>query len=394
MRNQLRLSAVAGYLDVRPAADTDLTALCELATIACDVPYAAINLIDDELQHSVAAAGIDPGVCVLEESMCASVVATGTAAYVEDARHDPRYAGHPWVDGRLGTIRLYAAAPLRTPAGYVVGTICVFDDAEPWPNERRRNLASRRQEALARLAVQVVDVLELELRTARLADAVAELARSQEQLSAFAGQVSHDLKTPLTASLGFAELLAEHPIVASDSTASRYVERVVASGQRMLDTIEDLLGYARLGGTLHKERVTLAAVMSAVVEDLGELTHGADVSWSGVDVLADRNQLRSLLQNLVGNALTYRRPDVTPRVSVETIDTPLGFELMVADNGTGIPADQRENILAPLARLRTDVPGTGLGLATCARIAAAHGGKIYFGDTPGGGTTVTVLLPH
>ena len=75
------------------------------------------------------------------------------------------------------------------------------------------------------------------------------------------------------------------------------------------------------------------------------------------------------------------------------VATPIGTELVVTDNGSGIPADRRDEVLAPLARVRTDVPGTGLGLATCARIVAAHGGSLHLSDSPGGGTTVTVLFP-
>jgi signal transduction histidine kinase len=70
-----------------------------------------------------------------------------------------------------------------------------------------------------------------------------------------------------------------------------------------------------------------------------------------------------------------------------------GVLLRVSDNGPGIPPESRNAVVRPLVRLRTDVPGAGLGLAVCARIAAAHGGSLHVGETPGGGTTVTVDLP-
>jgi signal transduction histidine kinase len=100
-----------------------------------------------------------------------------------------------------------------------------------------------------------------------------------------------------------------------------------------------------------------------------------------------------LLQNLLANSVTYRRPSTDCQVVVEALGTPVGTEIVVTDNGTGIPADRRSEVLRPLARLRNDVPGTGLGLATCARIVAAHGGTLHLGDSPDGGTTVTALLP-
>lgn len=380
-----RLSAVADYLRVEPAGHEELSALCELAALVCGVPNAAVNLIDDRTQHQVAAYGVDPTICATDDSMCVVAVAGGTDIHVADAHLDERFAANPWVDGRLGNVRLYATALLRTPAGLDVGTLCVFD-------ERPGRLPDHRLAALSKLADRVVDVLELQLRTRELAGTVRELARSQEHLAAFAGQVSHDLKTPLTASLGYAELLSELPVVAGDADASRYAQRCLATGQRMLAMIEKLLDFARIGGSLDRRRTSLDELMPLVLEDLGGLAHDAAITWSGDEFTADPLQVRVLLQNLVGNALTYRGSAGRCEVRVETLDTPVGTELIVADNGCGIPADRRNDVLLPLARLRTDVPGTGLGLATCSRIVAAHGGTLHLADTPGGGLTVTALL--
>lgn len=389
-----RLASVARYIDLHSAADTDLAALCELATLLCDVPSAAINLVDDQHQYTIAGHGVQPGVCAAEDSLCAVAVANETDVYVADARTDPRFADNPWVDGRVATIRLYAAALLRSPEGAVVGTICIFDPEPPRAVERRQGLPARRRHVLAALANQVVDVLELHVRTHTLAEANRELARSQEHLTAFAAQISHDLRTPLTAILGFAELLGEQPSVSGDPVAAAYARRCLSSSQRMLVMINELLGYARLGGTLHPQPVHLDEVMSAVMDDLGELAGEGTVGWTGEDVVADPAQLRVLLQNLVGNALTYRREGVPAEVRVTAFDSPIGYELVVADNGSGIPADRRADVLQPLTRLRTDVPGTGIGLATCNRIVAVHGGTLHIEDTPGGGTTITVVLPH
>ena len=101
----------------------------------------------------------------------------------------------------------------------------------------------------------------------------------------------------------------------------------------------------------------------------------------------------ALVQNLVANALTYRRPDGRCSVEVRSDAGPEGVELRVIDNGPGIPPDRRAEALSPLTRLRTDLPGTGLGLATCSRIVAAHGGTLSLADSVGGGTTVSALLP-
>jgi signal transduction histidine kinase len=374
-----RLSAVADYVAVRPQARIGLEALCQLAALTCGLSSAAVNLIDDRSQHQVATFGIDPGVCSREDSMCAVSISGGSDVFLPDARRDTRFADNPWVDGRLGHVRRYAAALLRSPTGHVVGTLCVFDD-------QPGDVPADRRAALALLADQAVDVLELQLRT-------AELARSQEALAAFAGQLSHDLKTPLTATVGFAELLSERSSVAEDEVAARYAQRCLSSSQRMLATIDELLAYARIGGRLERRAVPLDDVVHAVLEDLGHLPEDVEVTWAGVEVPADPAQLRALVQNLIVNAIKYRGPGRTT-VHVTSAETPVGVELVVADNGPGIPAESRARALAPLSRLRADVPGSGLGLATCQRIVAAHGGTLTLGDTPGGGLTVTALFPH
>lgn len=382
-----RLTAVAEYIRIQPARHEDLVALCELAALVCGVPNAAVNLIDDRTQHQVAAFGVDPSICAKDDSMCVVAVSGGSDIHVPDASLDGRFAANPWVDGRLGSVRLYATALLRTPAGYPVGTLCVFDD-------KPGRLPGHRLAALSKLADRVVDVLELQLRTRELATTVTELARSQEHLAAFAGQVSHDLKTPLTASMGYAELLSELPVVRGNPDASRYAQRCVATGQRMLTTIQEVLDFAAVGGCLDRRPVTLDELMPAVLDDLGDAASTASVTWMGDLFEADPTQARVLLQNLVANAVRYRRPGVTCQVLIEALHTPMGTELVVADNGPGIPADRRAEVLRPLARLRTDLPGTGLGLATCTRIAASHGGTLHLSDTPGGGLTVTLLLPR
>ena len=116
--------------------------------------------------------------------------------------------------------------------------------------------------------------------------------------------------------------------------------------------------------------------MSQVVADLSAGIDGAKIEWAGADVPGDAAHVRTLLQNLVANSLNYRRPDRLSEIFVESIATPAGVEVRVIDNGTTIPADQREQAVQPLKRLRKDVPGSGLGLATCVRIAAAHGGSL------------------
>ncbi len=255
-----------------------------------------------------------------------------------------------------------------------------------------RAISPAQQRVLDVLAEQIVDVLELRLRTRQLQQAGAELAGSADRLAALVGTVSHDLKAPITAILGFTELLADMDEIAGDRAASDYVARCRSSARRMLAMINDLLAYARVGDELALVRTPLEPMVAEIVSDLGAAAADARVRAHGVDIVADRTQLRALMQNLIGNAVTYRsdRP-----CEIEVDSTRVGSDVVirVVDNGSGIPADRRADVVRPMVRLRKEIPGSGIGLAVCARIVAAHGGTMRFEDAPGGGTAVIVTLP-
>jgi len=388
----LREYGIPARLPVQRLSDADETTLAgftELAAQVCGVRSAVLNLIDDQHQFQLAAHGCEPMTSDRADSMCELTLRHGGQLVIPDASQDPRLAANRWVTGELGRVRFYAASPLRAPGGHLVGTICVFDD-EP------RTLDAGQRAALQTLAIGVVDVLELRRRSDQLRQTVAELARSHRQLAAFAAQLSHNLKTPLTASLGFGELLQDLPVVRQNPTASDYVDRSVSASQRMMAAIDQLLSYASMGGVPRHELVPVPRLVEQVLAELGPVAADAEVRCDQASVVADPVQLRVLLLNLIENAVTYRNPAARCEVAVTVAPTRWGSELRVADNGPGIPAEQRPAVLRPLVRLErpdSDTGGTGLGLATCERIVAAHGGTLSITDTAGGGTTVCVRLP-
>jgi len=369
------------------ADEATLAGFTELAAQVCGVPSAVLSLIDDRRQFQLAAFGCEPSVSDRADSLSEVTLRLGGQLVVPDARQDERFASNPWVTGELDRIRFYAASPLRAPGGHLVGALCVFD-REP------RTLDDRQQAALQTLAVGVIDVLELRRRSGRLRQTVAELSRSHRQLAAFAAQLSHNLKTPLTAALGFGELLQDHPAVVQDPTALDYVNRSVSASQRMMAAIDQLLSYASVGGAPQHAPLRVPELVEQILADLGPLVAGAEVRCEQATVIADPVQLRVLLHNLIENSLRYRKPGAECEVAVTVATTSWGSELRVADNGPGIPAGQRSAVLRPLVRLESETAGTGLGLATCERIVAAHGGTLSIIDTAGGGTTVCVRLPH
>ena len=379
VEDERRVAAIAAYGALRMP-PPELDAVAELAARLTGSPMATVNIITDTEQHQVATYGFAGGVCAREDSMCNLVLDEGHAVMVSDASQDPRLAGNPFVTGELGHVRFYSSYPVRNQGGVTIGTLCVFDESV-------REVDEQTMSGLAMLAARVIDVYELRLRSRELALSMmeiqavqAELERSNERLASFAGQVSHDLKTPLTTlslSLGLIRGQLEDGDMGTDAVG--LLDRAVKSSSRMADLIDDVLDYARLGGTLKATEVDLDFVMGDVLDDLGSDLDGVELHIGRLPtVLGDRAQLRAVLQNLVSNAAKYTHPDRSPVVTVTAKHVQRAWRIEVADNGLGIARDDHVRIFEPLTRLDegSAIEGSGIGLATCRRIIGAHGGRI------------------
>lgn len=380
-----RREAIAQYRLVGEPSEPDLQGLVELAATVCGVPTAVINIIDDRMQHQVAAVGIQAASCAREDSMCAAVISTPGRVVVPDARLDARFAQNAFVTGEIAFTRFYASSPLITPAGVAIGTLCVFDTEVG-------ELSDASSRALDLLAHQVIDVLELR-RVQR------DLIESNEQLEHFAVQVSHDLRNPLTALAGFLELAADSPEMVDAPRAAQSLARAEAAAGRMTSMVTDLLDFARMGGARpHITQVDVAETVDAVLEDLdgAVVSAGAEVTVdTSTQVRADDTLLRVLLQNLIANAVKFTvAADRVPRIVISVETLPDGWRVNVDDNGDAVSEDQRERLFEPMQRGHgAEVQGIGIGLATCRRIVEAHHGSIGLDESPAGGTRAWFVLP-
>jgi len=377
-----RVLATYDVLDNPPR--RELTALVDLAAQVAGVPFAAVNLLSTHSQHQVATAGFDGDDSPRRHSMCRLVVESGRPIMVEDASQDPRYADNPWTTGEIAQVRYYGSHPLRTPAGVVIGTLCVFD------NDTHR-VTSEAAKGLSQLADRVVDVLELELASRRLNEVNARLSTSNERLAHFAGQVSHDLKNPLTSvSLSLEALELE----VTDPYQVDTVARARRGVDRMNGLINNLLEFASQGAAPGEDLVDLDVELASALDDLA-----ARVSRDAVTVgdlpaaRGDAAQLRSVLMNLIDNAAKFTPDAEQPEIEVDAHQVDGHNRIEVRDRGRGVPLDQRERVFAPLARLDKSVDGVGIGLATCRRIVEAHGGSMGVEGRDGGGSVFWFELP-
>lgn len=250
------------------------------------------------------------------------------------------------------------------------------------------------------------DVTERRLAQERVTQAARELERSNRELTEFAAVASHDLRAPLRSVSSFVALLDEEYGGSFAVEGRMYVARIRAAVARMGTLIDGLLALARVRAKGDPfVMVDLGEVAQEVVADIegAIIESGAAVEVAELPVVeADRLQMRQLLQNLMSNAIKFRRPDVTPRVRVDAVQRTQAetggepmWELRVADNGIGLDPAHADRIFKPFERLhaQTAFEGSGLGLAVCARIVERHGGRIRVEHTAGQGATFIVSLP-
>jgi len=239
-----------------------------------------------------------------------------------------------------------------------------------------------------------------------------KLFRSNAELEQFAYVASHDLQEPLRKIESFGNLLQKEAGEELGEQGNQYLEWMQEAVGRMRTLINDLLTFSRV--TKQKESfvpVDLAEVAANVVSDLEvrlEETGGRVEVGELPTLKGDSTQMRQLLQNLIGNALKFRREEEAPRVKVysrrleEQEPRPNGFapdeevwEIRVEDNGIGFEEKYLDQIFIPFQGLhgRQEYEGSGIGLAVCRKIVEHYGGHITARSTPGQGSTFIVTLP-
>lgn len=277
-------------------------------------------------------------------------------------------------DGRIWLLRAYPVSE----DGEVVGAV-----------EFGQNITERKQaqEKIARYA--------------------ANLERSNRDLEQFAHVISHDLREPARVIKSYLNLLERRYRGQLDEKADKFITYAVDGAERMQEMIQALLNLSRVNteqdnlAPTDSEEVlsrTLMALEQAMMESGSEVTHEPLPT-----VMADSAQLGQVFQNIIANAIKFRREDRTPRVHISATRQAQAGEgaekktwvFAIEDNGIGIDPKQTDRIFQIFQRLHTreEYPGTGIGLALCKRIIEQHGGNIWVESEPGEGATFYFTLP-
>ena len=243
------------------------------------------------------------------------------------------------------------------------------------------------------------DITARKAAEAALREAHEELKRSNAELEQFAYVASHDLQEPLRMVSSYTQLLMRRYGDKLDGDAKEFTAFIVDGATRMKQLIEDLLAYSRVG-TRDKNfkpvdsesslRRALTNLRAAIQDS------GATVTQDKLPTIpCDEVQLAQLFQNLIGNALKFRKPDAAPAVHVGAADHGEEWEFTVRDNGIGIEPQYFERIFMVFQRLhdKGEYPGTGIGLAIVKKVVERHGGRIWVQSQPGAGTTFHFTMP-
>ncbi len=251
---------------------------------------------------------------------------------------------------------------------------------------------TRRKEAEAALQ-RARDELEERVR-----ERTAELERRNRELQEFTYVAAHDLTEPLRKIQTFGSLLEQKSGESLGVKEKDYIFRMSGAAKRMQALLRDLLNYSRLErDSSDFVPVSMNSVLQDTVDDL-EVTireTAARVEISALPtILGDANQLRQLFQNLIANAVKYRRPAITPNIRIYSEENKDTVHIFVEDNGIGFDEKYMDKIFQPFQRLHSnkEYTGTGIGLAICRKIVEKHGGTITAKSIPGKGSKFLVTL--
>jgi len=232
----------------------------------------------------------------------------------------------------------------------------------------------------------------------RVQQTLEEVERSNRELEQFAYVASHDLQEPLRMVASFTQLLEKRYADQLDDTAREYIAFAVDGANRMQNLINALLMYSRVGTRGNPFAPTdcsevLAQAVINVKSQVDE-TQALITNDTLPTVTADADQLVQLFQNLISNAIKFRK-DTVPRIHISAECTEDEVTFSVSDNGIGIDPAYLDKIFVIFQRLDGHAfPGTGIGLSVCKKIVERHGGRIWVESEPGNGSTFYFTLPH
>lgn len=242
------------------------------------------------------------------------------------------------------------------------------------------------------------DITDLKKLLAELKQKSDELTNTNKELEQFVYVASHDLQEPLRTISNFVGLLEKKYSGVTDAATVQYLQFIVDAAKRMQNLIKDLLDLSRIGRNIIYTAVDCNEVFNEVIANMEASIRecSANITSAKLPVLkGNANELKQLFQNLISNAIKFRKKDVIPEINITVEDKTTEYLFAIKDNGIGIEEQSFKKLFVIFQRLNTatEYPGTGIGLATCKKIIDLHHGKLWVESKFGEGSTFYFTLP-
>ena len=403
-----RLKDLYEYDVLDTEAEKSFDDLTQLASDICETPISLISLVDPDRQWFKSKQGIDVDETARDISFCSHAILENQVFEVQNALTDTRFHDNPLVTNDPN-IRFYAGAPLITPRGNAIGTLCVISD-------KPKKLSSKQINALTVLSKEVIAQLELRLNNKKLVMALEkqkahnkELEKLKEEAdtanntkSKFLANMTHELRTPLHGILNLAEFaISEGTTEEKDNT----LKSILKSAHYLSNIVNDILDFSKIeAGKLEIEHINfnLNDVISDVIKPQLQQASAKGIKLiKSVDpkiaenLKGDPLRVSQILNNLCSNAIKFTKTgQVELKVSIKssTLQTQL-LKFEVIDTGLGINETVQEHLFKEFHQADSSTSreygGTGLGLSICARLSELMQGQLSFTSKIGKGSTFT-----
>lgn len=324
-------------------------------------------------------------------SACISgwVMLNAQSTVIEDIYSDPRIPADAY---RPTFVKSLAMVPIRRTAP--IGAIGNYWATRHLPTEEEVAILQALADTTS-VAMQNAQLYgELQQQVLTLKEQSARINAQRDALQVFTRALAHDLKEPVRSIRSFSEIIRQDDV--PRDKAQRYFGFIQGAADRMAMLIEKVFRYTQLDDPERapKEPCSMTQALEAVKENLDLLIREQKATVTGSalpDVQANPGQMIRVLQNLIANAVRHNEPGTA--VSVDAEDAGAQWRFFVRDDGQGIAAEHAEAIFLPFKRLNANPEYAGLGLPTCRKIVAMHGGTIWCESAPGAGATFYFTLP-
>jgi signal transduction histidine kinase len=378
-------SRVRTTLEGAPAGNFD--AFTELASLVCEAPVSLLFVIEEQRVTLKSKYGAVAAMTPEMSSFCARNMSDDSVLVVEDARADERLASHPCVQG-APHVRFCAWTPLRDDDGARLGSLCVFD-------HQPRQLESTQLRALELISRSIGNHIQSHRRTALLETLHQKLHVSNEHLTTFMRAASHDIRGPLRTIMLMAEAVQSTAQV--NERGARFVSNIHEAARRARRLVDDLLTHASVDASDQRVSVDLKQCVAEACADLGEViaATGADISVAGLPVIRGSSTAwLVIMKNLIENAIKYTPKERAPSIRIVGRSEAMSVSFDVIDNACGIEPASVQRIFEPLVRLHaSEVPGSGIGLATVLKLLSQMGGTVTVSAGENVGSVFRVWVP-